>query len=314
MKMTNTNRGALVIALAAVAGACADPAGPSVRSILVNGASSAIIPHPNVPAPSHNGLPKSDPNDGSGWVRLCKVSNVAGTFNFDVAVNGPVDQVNDISITVSAAQVNTPVCHTGPLHNSDLSAGQVDFVNIVEANPGANWTTVIDIEQWFGTSINYHANALLDEWNVAPRTAKVYINDDMEKLATFRNTFASTGCTYTKGWYRNNGSSTVVAVDGRTATEARAIFAATPGKPNGVTWGASNNNLNLYQQLLAALLNGGASGPPSVQAAIQAAQAAESGTGLNIVVAAGTDVSGLIGKLSAFNEGTLPDWPHCGGD
>jgi hypothetical protein len=247
-------------------------------------------------------------------VRLCKVSNVAGTFNFDVAVNGPVDQVNDISITVSAAQVNTPVCHTAPLYNSDLSAAQVDFVNIVEANPGANWTTVIDIDQWFGTGINFHPSALADEWNVAPRTAKVFINDDMEKLATFRNTFTappSTGCTYTKGWYRNNGSSSVVAVDGRTATEAQAIFAATPGKPNGVTWGADNNNLNLYQQLLAALLNGGASGPASVQTAIQDAQAAESGTGTDIVIAAGTDVSGLIAALSAFNEGTLPDWPHC---
>jgi hypothetical protein len=119
------------------------------------------------------------------------------------------------------------------------------------------------------------------------------------------------GCTYTKGWYRNNGSSTVVDVDGRSAADARTIFAATPGKPNGVSWGADNNNLNLYQQLLAALLNGGASGPAAVQTAIADAQAATGGAGLVITVAAGTDVSGLISTLSAFNEGTFAGWPHC---
>lgn len=134
-------------------------------------------------------------------------------------------------------------------------------------------------------------------------------------LVYHNNPVQQTGCTYTKGWYRNNGSSTVIAVDGRSIAEAQAIFKATPGKPNGVTWGADNNNLNLYQQLLAALnnLNGDATGgPPAVDAAIAAALAATSGSGLSIIVAAGTDVSGLISVLSAFNEGTYGGWPHCG--
>jgi hypothetical protein len=122
-------------------------------------------------------------------------------------------------------------------------------------------------------------------------------------------------CGYTKGWYRNkNGSPTVIAVDGRSIAEAQAIFAATPGKPGGVTWGANNNNLNLYQQLLAALQNldgDPLGGPAAVDQAIAAALAGTSGTGLNIIVAPGTDVSGLINTLSSFNEGKFAGFPHC---
>jgi len=136
-------------------------------------------------------------------------------------------------------------------------------------------------------------------------------------VITYTNTFTpppSTGCTYTKGWYRNNGSNTIIAVDGRTIGQEQQIFDATPGKPGNVTWGDDNNNLNLYQQLLAALNNLGGNataGPAAVDAAVAAALAATSGSGTTIVVAPGTDVSGLIDVLSAFNEGTFTGWPHC---
>jgi hypothetical protein len=122
----------------------------------------------------------------------------------------------------------------------------------------------------------------------------------------------SGGCTFTKGWYRNHGSNTVTAVDGRTKAQAQAIFAATPGQPGGVTWQGGNDVLNLYQQLLAAILNGGTSGPAATQAAIAAAQAGTGGTGLNITTTlTQTQVSDLIDALTAFNEGTLPGFPHC---
>jgi hypothetical protein len=133
-------------------------------------------------------------------------------------------------------------------------------------------------------------------------------------LVYHNNPVVTTGCTFTKGWYRNNGSSTIIAVDGRTIGEEQQIFNATPGKPGNVTFGADNNNLNLYQQLLAALNNLGGdplAGPAEVDAAVAAALAATGGTGTNITVAAGTDVSGLISVLSSFNEGSLTGWPHC---
>jgi hypothetical protein len=131
----------------------------------------------------------------------------------------------------------------------------------------------------------------------------------------------TTGCTYTKGWYQNkNGAPTVIAVDGRTKSEAQQIFAATPGQPGNVTWGDDNkpnNLLNLYQQFLAALQNLGGdanedAGPADVDAAIDAVQAGTGGTGLNITTTlTDTQISDLIDVLSAFNEGQFAGWPHC---
>lgn len=179
--MTNRKLGVLAIAAAAFAGACADPAGPSVRNLELAGPSAALNP-----------IPISPPFPGGpGWVQLCKVSNVAGTFNFDFAVNGAVDGTNDVAITVAAGQVNTRVCHPTPIFNSSLGAGSVDIVNIVEANPGADWTVTVDVDQYFVPGTNYHASSLLDEWNVAPRTAKIFINDDLQKTVIFNNTFSA---------------------------------------------------------------------------------------------------------------------------
>ena len=124
----------------------------------------------------------------------------------------------------------------------------------------------------------------------------------------------SGGCTFTKGWYRNHGSNTIVTVDGRTVAQAQAIFAATPGKPGGVTWQGGNDLLNLYQQLLAAILNGGTSGPSGVQAAIAAAQAGTGGSGLNITTTLSqADISSLTNTLDNFNSGNDAGFPHCGG-
>jgi len=121
------------------------------------------------------------------------------------------------------------------------------------------------------------------------------------------------GCTFTKGWYRNHGSSTVTAVDGRTKAQAQAIFAATPGKPGGVTWQGGNDLLNLYQQLLAAILNGGTTGPANVQAAIAAAQLGTGGSGLNITTTlTQTQISTLMNTLDDFNSGKDAGFPHCG--
>ena len=127
------------------------------------------------------------------------------------------------------------------------------------------------------------------------------------------------GCTYTKGWYRNNGSNTIIAsADGLTKSQQQQVFNATPGQPGSVTWTGGNNTLNLYQQLLAAInnLGGETGGPAAVDAAIAAAKAGTNVTtnagGVQIGLVAGTNVSGLIATLSSFNEGSLVGFPHCG--
>lgn len=295
----------LALAAAAFAMACSDPAGPTL-SMQPTAPTLALNPVAGYPFPS-------SPTDG--LVTLCKISNVAGTFDFDVSVNGGA--VSEISITVNPGQEDTRVCYGTPLINSALHSHDIEYVEIVEDDPGAGYTVTVDIDQYYVQGLPYHASALLDEFDVAPRTAKVFINDDLEKRVTFTNTAPTTGCTYTKGWYRNNGSSTVIAVDGRTIAEAQAIFAATPGKPGGVTFGGDNTLLNLYQQLLAALNNLGGDaneddGPPAVDAAIDAAQDGTDGSGLNITTTlTQTEMSNLIAVLSAFNEGEYAGWPHC---
>ena len=154
-------------------------------------------------------------------------------------------------------------------------------------------------------------------------TQQVKLNEYIGSRLVYLNTLnppPEEGCTYTKGWYRNNGSETIIATaDGLTKPQQQQVFNATPGKPGLVTWTGGNNTLNLYQQLLAAINNLGGDetgGPAAVDAAIAAAKAGTNVTTLNggvqIGLVAGTDVSGLIATLSSFNEGSLTGFPHCG--
>jgi len=190
--------------------------------------------------------------------------------------------------------------------NQDANAGwDSDFITVTETLDAGT--------QFVSGKVFFSGGQATETFNSTTRAQE--FNTYHGAVIVFENAvIPSTGCTYTKGWYRNNGSNTIIAVDGRTVGQQQQIFDATPGKPGNVTWGSDNNNLNLYQQLLAALnnLDGNATaGPAAVDAAVAAALAATSGSGTSIVVAAGTDVSGLISVLSAFNEGEYAGWPHC---
>jgi len=121
-----------------------------------------------------------------------------------------------------------------------------------------------------------------------------------------------TGCTYTKGWYQSKNA-TLTGADGLDVAVEAAFFAATPNKTGSVSFVGPNNLLNLYQQLLAALENGGESGPQAVQDAIDDAQdgTSVSAGGELTTTLTNTEISALIVTLSAFNEGTYKGWPHC---
>jgi hypothetical protein len=175
-----TKRIPLAVALAAFAMACSDPTMPTTTRMLQQDAPSfALLPHQGYPFPSSA--------TADGLVRLCKVSNVAGTFNFSVTTPSGASQV---SITVSAGQVNTPVCRPTALYNSNAAGNVAETVTVVEDNPGANWAVVVDVDQYWTNTVNYGAvNPLGDTFNNTTRTATVVINDDLEKLITFRNTF-----------------------------------------------------------------------------------------------------------------------------
>lgn len=143
-------------------------------------------------------------------------------------------------------------------------------------------------------------------------------------LIVFTNTLNSPPyCTFTKGYWRNHPTATAAAVAtlggsitiGGTsinASQVQAILLATPGQPGQITF-TSNVLLNLAQQVISAILNGGLSGPASVQAAIAAANAAFtlSANGLALSSALSDGALGvLIVPLDAYNTGiTGPG--HC---
>lgn len=311
-----TQFGKLTLALtfATLLAACADPTGPT-RALLPDAASHAVTFELYSFGP---GWP-SGMQDGQ--VRLCKTADAAGIFNFSVTTNGAGNLPSATpSITLLAAGTQCTIVYTSLVANSGVE--QVVITETAQQNWGL---TGINTRQLLATGIynagGYTAPRLSDAENVGSRQATVYINNDMARIVTFTNHFTppqeNTGCTYTKGWYQNkNGSPTVTAVDGRTKLEAQTIFKSTPS-PNpaknlGVTWGTDNLLHNLYQQLLAAILNGGAGGPSAVQQAITDALAGTGGTGLNITTTLTHDqMAALVVTLSNFNEGLFTGWPHC---
>lgn len=265
-------------------------------------------------------------------VVLCK-SGPPGTYTFDATATHPVLlnegdggyslQAATYTIVVApGSMINVGAtsvpgaCYDFQGHNHiALAGGGTDATVTIVENESANPTDVVfekvDVYQNNAGAVSMTSSTT----NSAAAKIGGPVTATFGASVVFYNVLDEiTGCTYTKGWYRNNGSSTVVDVDGRTAAQAQTIFGATPGKPNGVTWEGGNNTLNLYQQLLAALLNRGSNastGITEVDQAIADAEAATGGSVLNITLVAGTDVSALIETLSAFNEGTYEGWPHC---
>jgi hypothetical protein len=301
----------LLFALAGFAIACSDPTTP-LRSLSGDAPSLAVT-----------STVTASPPVAFGSIELCKTSNVAGTFTFTTSTTATSgtrvdDGTPDVSITVGAG--GGTVCEIVYSGNTLPNAGGSNSFTITE-NANAATLSNIDVVRYLHPDPTYVALSLSDTEDEATRTAVVRINSDMSRRVTFTNTttVVTTGCTYTKGWYRNNGSGDItMTLDGRTVAQQQAIFDATPGKPGGVTFGDNNNLLNLYQQLLAALnnLDGNlTAGPAAVDAAVAAAIAGTGGTGLNITTTlTNTQISELIATLSAFNEGTLAGWPHCEDD
>lgn len=314
--MTKNRIYAAVVALAALAMACADPASPNTSVIQTAGPVSAITDQVG-------GYPTGMT---AGEVRVCKTvpsGDPSGVqFTFDVTVTGVLP--TGLGPTTTQYQI---VGVPGSTECTDVflstkNGSQLDSVKIVESAPPTDWAlTAIDfvrIDDGPGYTPPLSGDAVTAD--LATRTATVYINNDMGRIVTFTNDFTppATGCTYTKGWYRNNGSSTVIAVDGRSISDVQAIFAATPGKPGNVTFGGDNTLLNLYQQFLAALQNLGGDanedlGPTAVDDAIDDVQDGTNGLNQNItnLNLDQTEMSALIAVLSAFNEGYYSGWPHC---
>jgi hypothetical protein len=254
---------------------------------------------------------------GAGSLQVCKNGTAASftvTFggNFDATdVTGGITPAGGNAYTFSLTAGQCLIIYSRPVVNGVLNDPEVT-ATVVEDAPSGGIT--------FGSVSAQSESATGSSTDQGARSGTVALNMFHDAQVTFVNNPAPpTGCTYTKGWYRNNGSNTVIALaDGLTKPQQQQVFNATPGQPGSVTWTGGNNTLNLYQQLLAAINNLGGNetaGPAALDAAIAAAKAGTNVTTLNggvqITLVAGTDVSGLISTLSSFNEGSLTGWPHC---
>ena len=256
----------------------------------------------------------SDPSRGE--IIACKTGSAA---TFTVVFSG----------NFIAGEVQNLVLVSGQTYTLTLNAGQCKTIySRLAGGPQTNPEAIATITE--GATPGFQLTAInaiteTDEAvtsDVLNRRAVVAVNMFHDAQVTFVNTaipVETPHCTFTKGWYRNNGSNTIIALaDGLTKTQQQAIFDATPGQPGNITWAGGNNTLNLYQQLLAAINNLGGNltaGPTAVDVAVANAIAGTvvtgSGTTLNIGLVGNVDVSGLIDVLSAFNEGTFAGWPHC---
>jgi hypothetical protein len=135
-----------------------------------------------------------------------------------------------------------------------------------------------------------------------------------------------TGCTLTKGYYKNHPDVVATLLAGNGGTLTIGGTALTAAQIDEIFGRNASNYLNqVSQQLIAARLNqlSGASTPAAVQTAINAAQALVQASGGPVsgtaqsqttVVYGGVTytASALVGVLSGYNEGTAAGGPpHC---
>jgi hypothetical protein len=231
-----------------------------------------------------------------GKLIVCKEGNIGGDFTIArTSGSGSFDS--------DGLHLNSGQCVVVAEDNSPQGSGSVFRVHEVDA---ANVTYVVSGQ---AVEIGFPPTALVGPTD----NQDFFINSIHGIRVTYTNTFTPppTGCTYTKGWYQSKNA-TLTGVDGLTVDVEAAFFAAQPKNTGSVSFVGPNNLLNLYQQLLAALENGGAAGPQAVQDAIADAQAGTTVTGTELTTTlTNTEISDLIDTLSAFNEGTFEGWPHC---
>jgi len=271
---------------------------------LVLAACSETPSSPGIPSGFAVGdTPAPTPVAEVGKIVVCKTGDVGGIFDVTrVAVGTSSGTVSGVGASIP---VNTclEVANDGSLadNGSNVTINERAAVDTVQTIASCSFVGISGIPESCSFSDG----------------GELFVNAFHGFVIVYNNAFTPPepppeGCTYTKGWYRNNGEDDVTAVDGRTADEARAIFDATPGKPGGVTFQDNNNLLNLYQQFLAAILNGGETGPQAVQDAIDDVAAGTGGSGLAITTTMTKgEISAAIATLSSFNEGSFEGYPHC---
>ena len=172
----------LAVALSAFAMACADPAGPTTRTLLSAPSHIIVTPTPAATSP----VP-------FGSVELCKTSNVAGSFGFTTsttAASGTRLDEGTPDVTINIGAGGGTVCKIVYSGSTLGNVGGADAVTIVE-NANAATLTNIDVIQYLHPDPVYGAPGsaprLDDSENEGTRTAIAKINSDMARRVIFTN-------------------------------------------------------------------------------------------------------------------------------
>ena len=230
---------------------------------------------------------------------LCK-DGPAGTYTFTVSNSGSTN-TGDVLVpspSITVLTPGTPVC-TSVFTRSQYAGGATDPAAILaiteNAAPGTTLSSI--------TTQNSQAFAPVVD--LPNRTVTVGVNAFHNATANFLNVAASRGCTFTQGWYKNHTLSWPAgALTPNTQFDGgQTIIDLFNTPPKGSAY------IILAHQYLTALLNiqGGASVPSNVQAALDAAaayfNAGGAGTGSG-------NITGLSDILDAYNNG-LTGPGHC---
>lgn len=171
------------VVIAAFAVACSDPMMPT-QTLVTGTVSSAVTPHPI--DFSQGGVYPA--NLADGVLRLCKVANATGSFDFTWSLDGAqAAPIPGGPLVVTTP--GTPACRNIYTSNA-VNGTDFETVVITEAADQTDWAlTGRDIDQYFGANVTYAAPRLDDEDDTGARSVTVYLTDDLAKLVTFTNTF-----------------------------------------------------------------------------------------------------------------------------
>ncbi len=228
------------------------------------------------------------------------VNRIAEVGEFEVCADGLTATFSVVAVpTAGGATITTTPTITGGtcqiVHTNSLDAGSFYDVTVTQTSPATPTSMTC-------TTINP-----IGPGDCAAGSASYNINAYHGALATFTNAApVPKGCTYTQGWYKNQGASTLPK--GNFALSGQTYLQVLNTPPKG------NVYYILAHQYIAASQNAARIGGSPVAAQLAAAATYFSvATPANPLPAGYTKegVTALANTLDSFNNGNYAGYPHC---
>lgn len=259
----------------------------------------------NLNAPSLRFGESVGPSIANATLATVCVSGPAGTYTF---VNSAYTNGASGTTTINAA-VGVPY---SLIVNGGNPTPCVDVLVRTSGTTPQDAFSQVTVTQTGGPAgSTYNTTNCVDDPGVAitspcANPSTIHSNVFHGSKSTFVNVApTSVGCTYTFGWYKNQGNGTVPTTSFfGTAWTWRQVLAFK---------GQGNLYYTLADQYIPAKLNiGGGSAPPAVAQAIIDAQTFFTGRALGSTTGyTATTLNAITKTLNDFNDGLVVGWPHC---